>query len=79
MLIEYQQLSTDALYGIAKQYVEVNLSDVDTDIQLEDWIQQVINLVKKGELLIEFSQANESVYLKKPEEIYDESTIEKDE
>ncbi|WP_444998394.1 YheU family protein [Aliikangiella sp. IMCC44359] len=72
MLIEYKHISDEALLGIAQQYVETHISEVDTDLKVEQWTKQVIEMVKKGELLIEFSEANESVYLKQPDEIIGE-------
>ena len=69
MLIDYKSLSEDALKGIAHQYVCSNLSEVDADLDVEQWTLQVINLVRQGELLVEYSEHNESVYLKKPEDI----------
>ena len=69
VLIEYSTISTEALIGLAREYVVSNLSDTDSNIELEQWTDKVLKMIKNGELLIEYSQANESVYLKTPEEV----------
>ena len=69
MLIEHSQLSEDILRAIAQQYICSNLSGVESEMDMEQWTDQVVARVKKGELLIDYSENNESVYLRKPEEI----------
>jgi|GEM_PF-2903650 len=69
MLIDHSSLSADALRGIVQQYIYSHISEADPDLDVELWTEQVIGKVKSGELLIEFSEHNESVYLKAPEEI----------
>jgi uncharacterized protein YheU (UPF0270 family) len=69
MIISHQDISPEALENIAKEYVLAHTSEVDDNLKLSDWVEAVITQVKKGELLIEFSQADESVTLKKPEDL----------
>ncbi len=64
MLISYETLSVDALRGIAEQYVLSQLSDLDSEPNTQEWVDKAIEMVKSGELVIEFSQADESVTLK---------------
>ena len=69
MIIAYQDISLDALQNIAKEYVLAHTSEVDDNLKLDEWVEMVIQQVRKEELLIEFSQADESVTLKRPEDI----------
>lgn len=69
MIIDYQTLSEYALKGIAEIFVTQHLSEVDGELNFSDWTEDVIRKVKAGELLIEFSQVDESVTLKTPDEI----------
>lgn len=69
MIINYQELSSDALRGIAEQFILAQLSEVEEQPRLDEWVEQVINKVKSGDLVVEYSLANESVVLKNPAEI----------
>ncbi|TQV77091.1 YheU family protein [Aliikangiella marina] len=69
MLIDYSTISREALEGLAKEYVLSKLSETDSEIDLATWTKQVLSMIKSGELLVEYSEANESVYLKTPEEL----------
>ncbi len=69
MLIDYKDLSYDALLGIAKEYVISQLSDVEIDIEINAWTQQVINRVISGELVVAYSELEESVSLKDVKDI----------
>lgn len=69
MLIDYSTISSEALRGLAQEYVVSKISDSDSEINLTEWTDKIIAMIRKGELLIEYSQANETVYLKTPEEI----------
>jgi len=69
MIINYQELSTGALKGIAEQFILAQLSEVEEQPKLDEWVEQVINKVKSGDLVVEYSLANESVVLKNPAEI----------
>lgn len=69
MLISYQDLSEQALYGVAQQFVLSQLSETDDKIDVEQWVSEAIRAVKNGELVIEFSEVDQSVYLKRKEEV----------
>ena len=63
MLIEYTELSQEALKGIAEAYVLTQFIQSDDGIQLEQWTDEVMTMVKQKKLLVEYSEVNESVYL----------------
>jgi uncharacterized protein len=69
MLVDYQNLSSEALHGLAREFVISQISDHEVDVNLETWIQQTLNQIKQGLLVIEFSQADESVTLKSVDDI----------
>lgn len=69
MLVDYKSISAEALENLCREYVIANLSDVEQEVQLADWVTQTINLVKSGELVIEFSEQDESVSLKNQSDI----------
>ncbi|MFT6733932.1 MAG: hypothetical protein ACJAS9_002126 [Polaribacter sp.] len=69
MLIPYDSLSEDALFSVAQEWVISKVADIEEQPNVEKWTQDVIKKVKFGELLIEFSEENQSVTLKIPEEI----------
>ncbi len=69
MIIPYQEVTQEALDNIAREFVLSHLSEVDAELKTDDWVKKVIEQVKKGELLIEFSQVDESVTLKTPDEL----------
>lgn len=69
MLISYSDLSSDAVYSLAREWVVSNLSDTDSQPNVTEWTEKTIQKIKKGELLIEFGEESQSVYLKTKEEI----------
>ncbi|MBL1292266.1 MAG: YheU family protein [Thiotrichales bacterium] len=69
MIIDYKTLSEEALKGIAEAFIVSHVSDGDDQLKFSDWVEEVIKKVKKGELLVEFSEVDESVTLKSPEEV----------
>ena len=69
MLIPYDSLSEDALYAVANEWVISKTTDIEQHPQVEKWTIEVIQKVKVGDLLIEFSEENQTVTLKTPEEI----------
>ena len=69
MLISYSDLSDDAVYSLAKEWVVANLSDTDAQPLVTEWTEKTIQKIKKGELLIEFGEESQTVYLKTKEEI----------
>ena len=73
MIIEYEQISEAALRGVAEQFVIAQLSDLDSEPTVELWVDKVIQQVKAGELLVEFSQVNDSVTLKSRDQVLPES------
>ena len=69
MLISYSDLSNDALHSLAREWVVSNLSDTDSQPNVTEWTEKTIQKIKKGELVIEFGEESQSVYLKTKEEI----------
>ncbi|WP_196138276.1 YheU family protein [Aliikangiella sp. G2MR2-5] len=69
MLIDYQELTADALYGLCREHVISHLTDSDVEVELESWIQMVVDKVKSGELVIEFAEVNQSVVIKNRDEV----------
>ncbi len=69
MLIPYDSLSEDALFSVAKEWVISKTVDIEEQPNVEKWTQDVVKKIKVGELLIEFSEENQSVTIKTPEEI----------
>jgi len=69
LIVEYQTLSLEALSGIAQQFVLSQLSEVEDEIKMTDWISQAIDKVKSGELLVEYSEIDNTVTLKHHSEI----------
>ena len=69
MIIDYQDLTPEALKGVAEQFIISQLSETEEQPQMSDWISRVIDKIKMGELVIEFSLADESITLKNPSEI----------
>jgi hypothetical protein len=69
MLISYRDLSDDAVYSLAKEWVVSNLSDVEAQPMLVEWTDKTIQKIKKGDLLIEFGEESQTVYLKTKEEL----------
>ena len=73
MLIPYDSLSEDVLFSVAKEWVISKTADIEEQPNVEKWTKDVVQKVKVGELLIEFSEENQSVTIKSPEEIDFES------
>ncbi len=69
MLISYHDLSDDAVYSLAKEWVVSNLSEVEAQPMLAEWTDKTIQKIKKGDLLIEFGEESQTVYLKTKEEL----------
>jgi uncharacterized protein YheU (UPF0270 family) len=70
MLIPYQTLTESALNGIAKEYILQQLDgQYDPDFDLEHALGRVIKAVKRGDLIINFSEINESVTLTTTEDL----------
>ncbi len=70
MIIPYQELSKDALDGICREYILQQLdSQFDPDFDMALAVQQVFNRVRKGELVVNYSEVSESVTLTPLEEL----------
>jgi len=69
MLISYKDLSQDALYSLAREWVVSNLSETESQPDLSEWTDKTIQKIKKGDLVIEFGEESQTVYLKTKEEI----------
>jgi len=69
MLISYNDLSQQALYSLAREWVVSNLSETESQPDLLEWTEKTIQKIKKGDLLIEFGEESQTVYLKTKEEI----------
>lgn len=64
MIIPYQELSKDALEGICREYILQQMdSQFDPEFDIASAIQLVLKRVQNGELLVNFSETNESVTL----------------
>jgi len=74
MLISYSDLSSDAVYSLAREWVVSNLSDTDSQPNVAEWTEKTIQKIKKGELVIEFGEESQSVYLKAKDEINIQTT-----
>lgn len=69
MLIAYTDLSEDALNSLAKEWVISKLSDTENFPQVEEWTQSTLVKIKNRELLIEFGEESQTVYLKTADEL----------
>ncbi len=69
MLIPYQELSEEAVYSLAKDWVVSNLSDTEYLPDVDVWSKQAVQKIKSGELVIEFGEESQTVYLKSKEDI----------
>ena len=69
MLISYSDLSEDAVYSLAREWVLSNLSDTDSQPNVPEWTDKTIQKIKTGDLLIEFGEESQTVYLKTKQEL----------
>jgi len=69
MLIVPTDLSEQAIESLAKEWVISKLSDTEVIPELDHWTQQTIDKIKSGELLIEFGEESQTVYLKTKDEV----------
>ena len=69
MLIPYTELSDEILQSISKEWVISNVSDTESHPEVAEWTLQTIAKIKSGDLVIEFGEETQTVYLKKKEEI----------
>jgi uncharacterized protein YheU (UPF0270 family) len=64
MLIPHEQLTAEALRGIAEQYVLTHMSEADDALSFELWVDKVLRDVREGRLVVEYSELHETVFLK---------------
>lgn len=69
MLVPYNEISTEALTSLIKEWVIANINEADHELNIDKWSRQVLNQVKNGEMFIEYSEESESVGLKTKEEV----------
>jgi len=69
MLIPYKELSEDILGSIAKEWVISKLSDSEAHPMVHQWTEQTVAKVKSGELVIEFGEQSQTVYLKSKDDL----------
>ena len=69
MLIPYQEISPEALYSLAKEWVISNMTEIESQPQIIEWTEQTIVKIQKGELVVEFGEESQSVYLKSKDDI----------
>ena len=57
MVIDYSDLSSEALQGLIEEYVTRDGTDYgEYEVSLDTKVQQVLNQLKQGELVIYFSE-----------------------
>ena len=71
--VPWQQLSSDALRGIAEEFVNREGTDYgEQEVELSTKVNQVIERLKSGEAVLVYSELHESVDIKRKEEIQTE-------
>ncbi|NVJ50655.1 MAG: YheU family protein [Gammaproteobacteria bacterium] len=61
MIIPWQELQTETLDNLIREYVIGTLEDYQMEsTQMEQWIAQVKAKLRSGEAVVEWSEANES-------------------
>jgi len=69
VIIPYDQLSPDALYGVAKEFVTRDGTDYgEREASLEVKISQIINQLKSGRAIIVFDQDSGSCNIVKSDD-----------
>jgi len=69
MLIPYTELSEEILQSISKDWVISKVSDTESHPDIDEWTVQTIFKIKAGELVIEYGEESQTVYLKSKNEI----------
>lgn len=74
MLIPYTELSDEILQSISKDWVISNVSDTESHPEIEEWTAQTMFKIKSGELVIEYGEESQTVYLKSKDDIVQEGS-----
>jgi len=62
MIIPWQELSEEALNNVIREYILSQLEDYQMEATaMEQWQSQVMNRLKSGEAVVEWSESNETV------------------
>ncbi len=69
MLILPSDLSKDAVESLAREWVISKTSDSETHPDIALWTEQTVKKIESGELLIEFGEESQTVYLKTKDEL----------
>ncbi len=69
MLIPYTELPDETLHSVAREWVVSQLAETESLPDLSTWTDNVLTKIKCGDLLIEFSEETQTVYLKNKTEI----------
>lgn len=64
MIVPHQQISKDALHGLVESYIHREGTDYGAvEASLDDKVQQVMNQLDAGDVVVVFDEASESVSL----------------
>lgn len=69
MLISHTDLAEDVVFSIAKEWVVAQMSDTEVQPEVVEWTKKTVAKIKRGELLIEFGEESQTVYIKTKEEL----------
>ncbi len=69
MLITPSDLSQEALESLAREWVISKTSDSEVQPDISLWTEQTLQKIKSGELVIEFGEESQTVYLKSKDEV----------
>jgi uncharacterized protein YheU (UPF0270 family) len=69
MLIPYTELCEEILQSISKDWVISKVSDTESHPEIDECTAQTMSKIKSGELVIEYGEESQSVYLKSKDEI----------
>ena len=62
MIVPWQELETETLNNLIKEYVLSKLEDYQLESsQMDSWIEEVKTKLRTGEALIEWSETHETV------------------
>ncbi len=70
MIIPYQELSPDTLHNLVEEFVSRDGTDYgETEIVLENKVEQVLRQIKAGEAFVLYSELHESCTIISKEEL----------